>query len=60
MTGTAKQEPTNFEKTYDIDVIEIPTNKNPFPPKRSSGSGLCNSNQSKIMASLEAVRNALT
>ncbi|MGH1805026.1 accessory Sec system translocase SecA2 [Enterococcus gallinarum] len=57
MTGTAKTDADEFRETYNIDVIEIPTNK---PIRRKDHQDLVYvTNQSKIMASLEAVKNAL-
>ncbi|WP_242508436.1 hypothetical protein, partial [Staphylococcus aureus] len=57
MTGTAKTDADEFRETYNIDVIEIPTNK---PIRRKDHQALVYvTNQSKIMASLEALKNAL-
>lgn len=54
MTGTAKTDADEFRETYNIDVIEIPTNK---PIRRKDHQDLVYvTNQSKIMASLEAVK----
>jgi len=57
MTGTALTDADEFRETYNLDVVKVPTNK---PINRIDHPDLVFlTNRAKIMASLEAVKDAL-
>lgn len=57
MTGTAKTDAEEFRSTYNVDVFPIPTNK---PMIRTDHPDqVFVTNKSKILASLQAVKDAL-
>ncbi|MGG5318306.1 accessory Sec system translocase SecA2 [Enterococcus sp. AZ072] len=57
MTGTAKTDAEEFRDTYNVNVVEIPTNK---PIRREDHSDeVYVTNKAKVLASLNVVKNAL-
>ena len=58
MTGTAKTDAEEFRDTYNVNVVQIPTNK---PIRREDHSDeVYVTNKAKVLASLNIVKNALT